>query len=160
MYTAHNEQQVCFNIEVRVPFALAAAFADALTGNDDDIILAAETAMRDHLDARGAAESIELSPEPLTGDIQAELRRAMKRAVARSAPVDRRGAGRTRTPRRQAHPRLSPSIDRQALRRRACLRRLALNGGPTNESSRQVPDRRRRRSHGRRCLSRPRAHGR
>ena len=79
MYTAHTEQQVGFNIEVRVPFAFAAAFADALTGDDDDIILAAETAMRVHLDARGASESIELSPEPLTRDLQAELRHASDR---------------------------------------------------------------------------------
>ena len=75
MYTAHAEQQVCFMIEVRVPFAFADAFADALTGDDDDIILAGEKAMRERLDALGAIESIELSPEPLTSDLQAELRR-------------------------------------------------------------------------------------
>jgi hypothetical protein len=76
MYTAHTEEQVRFNVEVRVPFALAAAYADALTGEDDDIILAAERAMRERLDALGASESIELSPEPLTQHLQAELRHA------------------------------------------------------------------------------------
>jgi hypothetical protein len=75
MYVAQAEEQVCFNIEVRVPFALAAAFAAALTGGDDDIILAGEAAMRQRLHALGAIESIELSPESLTQNLEAELRR-------------------------------------------------------------------------------------
>jgi hypothetical protein len=66
MYTSDTEPQVRFSIEASVPFALATSFADALTGNNDDIILAGETAMRKRLDAVGAIESIELSPEPLT----------------------------------------------------------------------------------------------
>jgi hypothetical protein len=63
VYVNDDEQQVCFAIEVRVPFALAAQFAAALTGNDDDVILAAETAMRQRIGARGAVESIELWPD-------------------------------------------------------------------------------------------------
>ena len=58
-----NEEQVCFNVEVRVPFALAEAFAAAMTGDDEDVILAAETAMRERIDALGARESIELHPD-------------------------------------------------------------------------------------------------
>jgi hypothetical protein len=70
MYTSDTEPQVRFSIEASVPFALATSFADALTGNNDDIILAGETAMRKRLDAVGAIESIELSRavDPLTPD--------------------------------------------------------------------------------------------
>lgn len=41
---------VRFSIEVEVPFWQAAIFAEAMTGNDDDIVLAAETAMRDRIE--------------------------------------------------------------------------------------------------------------
>lgn len=39
-----------FMVEVQVPAAQAGAFARGLTGNDDDIILAAEHAIREHGD--------------------------------------------------------------------------------------------------------------
>lgn len=39
-------ERVIFAVEVSVPFSQSAAFAEALTGNDDDIILAAEHAVR------------------------------------------------------------------------------------------------------------------
>lgn len=41
---------VRFAIEVEVDLTQAADFAEALTGNDDDVILAAETAIRDRLE--------------------------------------------------------------------------------------------------------------
>jgi hypothetical protein len=60
-YADENAQQVCFEIQVRVPFALATAFAKMMTGNDDDVILVAETAMRYHVEgAFDACDSIEL----------------------------------------------------------------------------------------------------
>ncbi|MCA1571014.1 MAG: hypothetical protein LC798_11975 [Chloroflexi bacterium] len=64
VYVNDDEQQVCFAIEVRVPFALAPAFAAAMTGHDDDVILAAETAMRHRVEgALGANDSIELASD-------------------------------------------------------------------------------------------------
>lgn len=54
--------RVCFVIEVSVPFAQAKAFATALTGNDNDIVLAAEHAMRDHIEGDMLdSEGIELA---------------------------------------------------------------------------------------------------
>jgi hypothetical protein len=47
-------------IAVRVPQEHAQAFLDALTGNDDDVVLAAEHAIRDRLDIMGSLESVEL----------------------------------------------------------------------------------------------------
>lgn len=41
---------VVFAIEVRVPLRQAPIVADAMTGNDDDIVLAAEHAMRDRIE--------------------------------------------------------------------------------------------------------------
>lgn len=41
---------VQFAVEVKVPIRQAPIFAEALTGNDDDIILAAETAMRERIE--------------------------------------------------------------------------------------------------------------
>jgi hypothetical protein len=52
--------------------ALSAAFAAAMTGDDDDIILAAEHLMRDRVDALGADASIELMAD--TGAALAALR--------------------------------------------------------------------------------------
>lgn len=39
-----------FSIEVGVPFGQAAEFAETLTGDDRDVVLAAETAMRERLE--------------------------------------------------------------------------------------------------------------
>ena len=59
--TYTTDEEVCFAIEVRVPLALAAAFAAAMTGDDDDIILAAEHLMRERIPgAVDADASIEL----------------------------------------------------------------------------------------------------
>jgi hypothetical protein len=52
-----------FDVRVRVPAALRVRVAAALTGNDDDIVLAAEKAMRERIDADGLEESIELAPD-------------------------------------------------------------------------------------------------
>lgn len=76
MHTNHPDDTVSFNIEVRVPIALAGAVADALTGDDADIVLAAETAMRVRVDALDATESIELYPAESTASLRAQLRRA------------------------------------------------------------------------------------
>jgi hypothetical protein len=41
---------VTFAIEVRVPMRQAPILADAMTGNDDDVVLAAEKAMRERIE--------------------------------------------------------------------------------------------------------------
>lgn len=41
---------VRFSVDVEVPFWQARIFAEAMTGNDDDIILAAEKAMRERIE--------------------------------------------------------------------------------------------------------------
>ena len=74
MYRNDDEEQVCFNVEVRVPYAQAEGFAAQLSGDDDDIILAAETAIRKRL-GRGDME-VELWPDPGTDAIVEELRQA------------------------------------------------------------------------------------
>lgn len=70
--TNTDAEDVSFGIEVRVPFSQAKAFADALTGNDDDIILAAETAMRERL-GRGSDEEVELRAGPRMEALRATL---------------------------------------------------------------------------------------
>lgn len=69
IYTNNEEEQVCFDIEVRVPFSQARAFAKAMTGHDDDVILAAETAIRERI-GRGAYPEVELT---FYGDVTAAL---------------------------------------------------------------------------------------
>ncbi len=61
-YTNDDTQQVCFAVEVRVPTDLAALFAAAMTGNDDDIVLAAEKAMNGRIGTLYAScENVEMS---------------------------------------------------------------------------------------------------
>jgi hypothetical protein len=52
------------NLEVKIPQQFAGAFLAAISGHDDDILLAAERAMREVVggDAPYAAESIEIGP--------------------------------------------------------------------------------------------------
>lgn len=59
VYINEDEEQVCFDIEIRVPYSQARTFAQALTGNDDDVLLAAETAIRKRL-GRQTGEEVEL----------------------------------------------------------------------------------------------------
>lgn len=80
IYVADHERQVCFGIEVRVPFEQAARFADDLSGNDDDIILAAETAMRE-LVGRRFGEEVELWLGPRKDTLRRELLKAAKEGV-------------------------------------------------------------------------------
>jgi hypothetical protein len=42
-----SREVISFSLTVEVPLTQARQFAVAMTGNDDDIVLAAETAMRD-----------------------------------------------------------------------------------------------------------------
>lgn len=63
-----RDDRVFFSVEIGVPFTQAGAFVEAMTGNDDDIILAAETAMRDRIaqvDVRHdlTVEEVELAVE-------------------------------------------------------------------------------------------------
>ena len=81
IYTADEEQQVCFAIEVRVPFGQAARFAEHLTGDDNDVILAAEQAMRKRIDGMGDLEAVELWP---AADERA-IRRALLHAALQNA---------------------------------------------------------------------------
>ena len=50
-------------LELRVPDQQAEAFLKAMTGNDDDVLLAAETAMRDRISDDESDEAVELSFE-------------------------------------------------------------------------------------------------
>lgn len=45
-----SRNSVIFTLEVEVPAEQATAFASSMTGNDDDVILAAETAIRRRLE--------------------------------------------------------------------------------------------------------------
>lgn len=51
---------IIFQLEVEVPAAEAEAYAKAMTGNDDDVILAAEKAMRNRLADSDVDSEIEL----------------------------------------------------------------------------------------------------
>jgi hypothetical protein len=67
-----NIDDVSFDIEVRVPRGQAHAVADALTDDDDDLILAAETAMREKL-GRELGEEVELYLVSRRTAVRAEL---------------------------------------------------------------------------------------
>jgi hypothetical protein len=66
---------VRFTVQVDVPFHQAEAFAEALSGHDDDVILAAETAMRERLGRTDGAE-IEIYTPPSRFNLTDELRTA------------------------------------------------------------------------------------
>lgn len=51
---------ITLKLEVTIPLELADAFADAMTGHDDDVILAAETAIRERIDGMSANPSVEI----------------------------------------------------------------------------------------------------
>lgn len=66
---------VSFAVEVKVPAEQVEAFAGALTGNDDDIILAAETAMRERVGRVYDVELEEIEARiPAEPDVKAALR--------------------------------------------------------------------------------------
>lgn len=65
-----TEAEVIFDVQVRFPRHLVAAFAAAFTGDDDDIILAGEKAMRERLGDLSA--EVELYPPAYLADILAE----------------------------------------------------------------------------------------
>lgn len=48
-----TEAEVSITVEIRMPRADAPAFAEAMTGDDKDVILAAERAIRDRIDSEG-----------------------------------------------------------------------------------------------------------
>lgn len=52
--------RIYFQVEVGVPAEQAEVFAAAMTNNDDDITLAAETAIRERLDPGDYDEEVEL----------------------------------------------------------------------------------------------------
>ena len=55
------EPRVWLKIDLRLPVEQVDAFHAAMTGNDDDILLVAETAMRERLGREYEAQEIELS---------------------------------------------------------------------------------------------------
>jgi hypothetical protein len=78
-----SEDFVTIPLEVRVPRSQARAFLEACTGNDDDVILAGERAMRQRLEETGAPgefapwQEVEVDPDmPVIRD---RLRRAAER---------------------------------------------------------------------------------
>lgn len=70
LYT--DGERVRFLVEVSVPAEQGEDFADALTGNDDDILLAAEEAMRSLMESHG--EEVELSIVPVGEKLRLQLR--------------------------------------------------------------------------------------
>jgi hypothetical protein len=67
---------IIFNVEVEIRAEQAEAFAGAMTGNDDDIFLAAETAMRERVGRVYDVESEELEVGiPDESDVRDALRR-------------------------------------------------------------------------------------
>lgn len=82
MAVVHRGDRVFFQLEVGVPLAQAATFSEALTGNDDDIVLAAERAMRDRIEEAAPlgerfaddGEEIELALEDEFEELRHELR--------------------------------------------------------------------------------------
>jgi hypothetical protein len=50
MKVIESREVISFSLTVEVPLTQARAFSAAMTGNDDDIVLAAETAMRDRIE--------------------------------------------------------------------------------------------------------------
>lgn len=74
--TAKTEEQVVFGVEIRVPFSLAAAFEARLTGNDNDILLAAELGIEEAIGYGIDNEKVELVLGPLKDRLRAELKAA------------------------------------------------------------------------------------
>lgn len=77
--TAQTEEQVCFGVEIRVPFSLAEAFRARLTGNDDDIVLAAELGIEQAIGFGIDNEKVELVLGPDKHRLREELRAADQR---------------------------------------------------------------------------------
>lgn len=81
----HTRDDFCvFSIEVAVPIAQAARLAHALTGNDDDAVLAAETALRDSIGRDYSEEELELSLLVAEHDLKRFLR---DQAMAAGVPT-------------------------------------------------------------------------
>lgn len=80
-----TEAEVSFEVEVRFPRSLAPAMAEALTGNDDDIVLAAERAMRERIGNESA--NVELSPPVGLDEYLNELADVERRSVAIYGPA-------------------------------------------------------------------------
>jgi hypothetical protein len=64
---------ISFGVEIRVPQAQAKAFAALLTGNDDDVILAAETAIRETLGRDWQNEEVEIVTGPDRNQLREQL---------------------------------------------------------------------------------------
>jgi hypothetical protein len=73
---------IIFILDVEVPAHQAAAFEAAMTGNDDDIFLAAETAMRERV---GRSYDVELEELELGVPDEASVKRALHRAGEKHA---------------------------------------------------------------------------
>lgn len=72
---AVTPRTVTFAVECRVPVEQAEAFAKAMTGNDDDIVLAAETAMRERV---GRVYDVELEEVELGVPDEREVKRVLR----------------------------------------------------------------------------------
>lgn len=83
-----TEADLRLTVEIRLPRHQAEAFAEAMTGNDDDVLLAAETAMRERL----GDEELELSYDERDSDVRSyvETEAAIeRRSQALYGPVAR-----------------------------------------------------------------------
>lgn len=66
-----DEPTIRFDVQVELPAEYAQRYFDAMTGNDDDILLAAEKAMRERLGSIGSRE-VELSYGQFDTDLDME----------------------------------------------------------------------------------------
>jgi hypothetical protein len=69
----YSSGKATFYVQVDVPLDQAGQFADAMTGNDDDILLAAERGIRDKLEMGEEMEEVELSYGPDEDAVKARL---------------------------------------------------------------------------------------
>lgn len=60
-------------LDLHIPPSSAAAFAEAMTGDDNDVILAAETAIRERLNV-DEVEQVEISVDDNEDAVKAELK--------------------------------------------------------------------------------------
>jgi hypothetical protein len=68
-----DEPTIVLHVEVRLPAEQARTFLEAMTGNDDDVLLAAERGMRDRMGTPDSLREIELSYVESESDVRERM---------------------------------------------------------------------------------------